>query len=84
MNDGINSNLCSLHYTSIEDVATVAAQLGRVALLAKIDIESAYRLISVHPEDRWLHGMKWEGRLCVDPMLPTGFTNFNATLWNGD
>ena len=70
MNDGINPNLCSLHYTSVKDVATAAAQLGRRALLAKVNIESAYRLIPVHPGDCWLLGMTWEGRLYVDPMLP--------------
>ena len=81
VNDGIDPNLCSLHYTSVEDVATVAAQLGRGALLAKIDIESAYRLIPVHPGDRWLLGMKWEGRLYVDPMLPFGLRS-SAKIFN--
>ncbi|KAL5514949.1 hypothetical protein EMCRGX_G000044 [Ephydatia muelleri] len=47
------SLLVALHLCR-EDVATVAAQLGRGALLAKIDIKSAYRLIPVHPKDRWL------------------------------
>ena len=81
VNDGIDPNLCSLHYTSVEDVATVAAQLGRGALLAKVDIESAYRLIPVHPRDRWLLGMKWEGRLYVDPMLPFGLRS-SAKIFN--
>ena len=40
----------------------MAVELGSEALLAKIDIESAYRLIPVHPEDR-----PW-----MDPMLPFG------------
>ena len=41
VNDGINPALCSLSYTSVELVAGVAAGLGRGALLAKTDIESA-------------------------------------------
>ena len=28
--------------------------------MAKIDIESAYRLISVHPTDRPLQAMEWK------------------------
>ena len=36
VNDGIDPDLCSLAYTTV----------------AKIDIESAYRLIPVHPDDR--------------------------------
>ena len=50
--DGIDPTLCSLSYTSVEQVAGVAAGLGRGALLAKTDIESAYRIVPVHPQDR--------------------------------
>ena len=82
VNDGIDPSLCSLHYTSVEDVAMAAAQLGRSSLLAQVDIESVYRLIPVHPGDRWLLGMKWENRLYIDPMLPFGLRSapkiFNA------
>ena len=82
VNDGIESSLCSLHYTSVEDVAMKAAQLGRGSLIAKVDIESAYRLIPVHPGDRWLLGTRWENRLYIDPMLPFGLRSapkiFNA------
>ncbi|KAL5509536.1 hypothetical protein EMCRGX_G004926 [Ephydatia muelleri] len=35
VNDGIDPELCSLHYTSVDDVATVAAELGQGALMAK-------------------------------------------------
>ena len=47
MNDGIDPELCSLHYISVDDVATAAAGLGRGALMAKVDIEAAYRLVPV-------------------------------------
>lgn len=69
-------------YTSIDEVAAQAARLGKGTLLAKIDIESAYRLIPVHPQDRVLQGMRWEGAVYVDPMLPFGLRSapkiFNA------
>ena len=32
--------------------------LGQGSLLAKFDVEGAYRTVPVHPEDRWLLGMK--------------------------
>ena len=58
------------------------ARFGPGSLLAKIDIESAYRLIPVHPHDRPLLGVQWEGSLYVDPMLPFGLRSapkvFNA------
>ena len=32
-------------------------QLGKGALLAKLDIQHAYRIVPVHPDDRHLLGM---------------------------
>ena len=51
VNDGIDPSLCSLSYISVDQVADIATQYGRGALLAKVDIESAYRLIPVHPQE---------------------------------
>ena len=82
VNDGIDPTLCSLSYSTVDEVAGLVARLGPGALLAKIDIESAYRLIPVHPHDRPLLGMQWEVSLYVDPMLPFGLRSapkvFNA------
>ena len=82
VNDGIDSEFCSLSYISVDHVAQVVSDLGRGALLAKIDIESAYRLVPVHPDDRPLQAVQWEGQLYVDPMLPFGLRSapkiFNA------
>ena len=45
-------------------------------------IESAYRLIPVHPQDRPLLAMEWKGKVFIDPMLPFGLHSalkiFNA------
>ena len=82
VNDGIDPELCSLRYTSVDDVATAAAGLGQGALMAKVDIEAAYRLVPVHPDDRPLLGMEWKGQVFADPMLPFGLRSapkiFNA------
>lgn len=82
VNDGIDPDLCSLSYTTVDEIAELITQFSAGALLAKIDIESAYRLIPVHPQDRLLQAMQWEGRLYVDPMLPFGLRSapkiFNA------
>ena len=82
VNDGIDSSICSLTYTSVDEVAQVAASYGQGALLAKVDIEAAYRLIPIHPQDRPLLAMSWEGSLYIDPMLPFGLRSapkiFNA------
>ena len=57
VNDGIDPVLCSLSYVSIDTVAAIVVSLGAGSLLAKIDIESAYRLVPVHPDDRPLLGV---------------------------
>ena len=72
MNDGISRSLCSLQYVSIEDIVNKIEKMGRGALLAKVDLKEAYRMVSVHPQDRPLLGVEWEGRVYVNTALPFG------------
>ena len=82
VNDAIDPKLCTLSYITVDEVAKTAMALGQGALIAKIDIKSAYRLIPVcHYDRQWL-GMKWRGLVYVDGMLPFGLRSapkiFNA------
>ena len=89
INDGIDPSLCSLSYTSVDEAANRVLQRGRGALMAKLDIASAYRIVPVHPDDRPLLGMAWKGQVLVDTALPFGLRSapkiFNAVadalLW---
>lgn len=72
INDGIEPELCSLSYASIDDAVSIILQKGQGTLLAKLDLESAYRIIPVHPHDRHLLGMQFDGKLYVDKALPFG------------
>ena len=56
----------------VEEAAREVATVGRGALLAKVDVKSAYRNIPIHPHDRWLLGMQWDGALYIDTALPFG------------
>lgn len=47
-------------------------RLGQGTLLAKMDIQSAYRIVPVHKEDRCLLGVKWRDQLYVDCALSFG------------
>ncbi len=82
INDGLDPHLCSLTYTSVEEVAAEASRSGQGALLVKVDIEAAYRLVPVHPQDRVLQAVKWDDAVFIDPMLPFGLRSapkiFNA------
>ena len=72
VNDGIQGELCSLVYISTDDAVEKAMELGKGALLAKVDVEHAYRNIPVHPDDRSLIAMTWKEKIYVDTVLPFG------------
>ena len=51
VNNNIDETLCSLSYISVEDAVQEIMAKGQCSQLAKVDIQSAYRTIPVHPED---------------------------------
>lgn len=62
INNAISSNLYSLTYTLVDRVARAAHRLGPAALLVKVDIKAAYRLVPVHADNRSLLVTQWKGR----------------------
>ena len=72
VNDGIRETWCSLTYVTVDNAAKGITAYGRGALMIKVDIRSAYRVVPIHPDDRWLLGMMWEGSVFVDTALPFG------------
>ena len=81
VNDGIEKELCSLKYVLVDEAMREVIVLGQGTQLAKFDIESAYRLIPVHADDRPLLGMRRE-KTNIDLALPFGLRSapkvFNA------
>ena len=51
VNDGIPRELCSMRYITIDDAVKKILSLDQGCLLAKLDVEHAYRNIPVHPDD---------------------------------
>ena len=72
VNDGVSIPRCSLAYVRVEDAVQGVAAMGRGSLMAKVDICQAYRAVPVHPADRDLLGMIWQGKLFIDAALPFG------------
>ena len=72
VNDGIPKDPYSLHYTSVDDAIRILLQLGPGELMAKFDVESAYRNMPIHHEDRYLLGMSWRNQYYIDLTLPFG------------
>ena len=72
VNDGIDRSMCYVHYTNFDDAVKLVVGAGKGALMAKTDIESAFRLLPVHPSDFHLLGMKLDNLYYVDKALPMG------------
>ena len=69
VNNGISKELCSFHYTSVDEAAKKMVLLGKGALLAKMDVKQANCNVPVVPEDRYLLGLMWDNKIYVDQML---------------
>ncbi len=54
INDGVEPELCSLSYTSVDRAVQRILRRGADARLTKFDVKGAYRTVPVHPEDRHL------------------------------
>ena len=50
-------------------------------MLAKVDIQSAYRLIPVHPDDRLLFALQWKGRVIVKVIVPFGLHSVSKNIY---
>ena len=72
VNDGIDPQLFTLQYITVYQILRMVARYGPGALMAKFDVETAYRNIAIHPDDRFLLGLKWRGKFYVDLALPFG------------
>lgn len=89
VNDGIAKEDCTFHYASVDLAVARITQLGTGALLAKMDIQRAYRNIPIAPTDRCFLGFLWQGKIYVDKVLPFGLrsaplifsTVADALLW---
>ena len=59
-----------MSYITVDTVAKELASLGPGALMAKVDIEAAYMLVPVHPDNRPLLAIQWKGEVFCDTMRP--------------
>ena len=72
VNDAIEPSLCSLQYASVADAARRLQDYGAGALMAKLDLKAAYRMVIVHPADSPLLGIRWRESTLIDRALPFG------------
>lgn len=76
INDHIPKEDFSLCYSSVDDAIRLVLEHGPGALMAKIDLRSAFRMIPVHRNDWELLGIHWKGAsLLAYAQPPTYSTN---------
>jgi len=66
------SPLCSLSYITVDSAIVEILKLDHVALLAKVDIKSAFRRLVVHPADHHLLATTWNEEIYIDTCFPFG------------
>ena len=72
INDGIPDAEASVEFNNFDSAVNIVAELGKGALMAKLDIKSAFRICPVHPDDWHLLGFSLDGLFFVDLCLPFG------------
>lgn len=72
INDAIPHEKSTVSYASIDDAVRLIKSFGPGCYLAKTDIESAFRIIPIHPSNYHLLGMIWQGQYYYDRCLPMG------------
>ncbi|PFX27885.1 uncharacterized protein LOC111327038 [Stylophora pistillata] len=87
VNDGIPLEHSRVCYATIGDAINHIKTVGTDAYLAKTDIKSAFRILTINPIDYGLLGMKWEDKYYYDHCMPMGcssscktFETFISTL----
>ena len=61
--------MCTVRYSRFDDAINLVVRAEKEALMAKADIESAIRLLPVHPDDFNLLGIKFNGTFYFDKAL---------------
>lgn len=72
INAFIDDEFSKVIYTSFDTILEKIYDLGKGALLGKVDIKSAFRLMPINPKDFDLLGICFEGQYFVDKCLPQG------------
>ena len=72
INDYISQTEYSMHYSSVDDAIQLLSTWESGALMAKVDLKSAFRMVPVRHEDLELLGIYWRDHYYVDTCLSFG------------
>jgi len=80
INDSIPVEHSRVTYSRIDDAVGLILRSRVGSCLAKTDIESAFRIISIRPADYNLLGIYWWGDYYFDRCLPVGLASSCKTF----
>ena len=61
-----------MHYETLDSVVDLVKLYGPGSLIAKADIQDAFRIIPIRPQDYPFLGIMWDGKFYYDKVLPMG------------
>jgi hypothetical protein len=71
VNDFIDNKFSTVQYSSFDKAISIVKKFDKNGLIAKMDIKSAFRLLSVYPGDFNLLGFKIDSDYFIDKCMPT-------------
>lgn len=72
VNDLIPNHLSSVEYEDFDHVVRLIRKAGDGALVAKVDLQNAFPIMPIHPDDIHLFGFFWRDNFYSDKCLPMG------------
>ena len=80
INETIPTEYCSVKYETLDNVIDLVLQCGRNSLIAKADVQSAFRLLPISPSEYCLLGFQHQNNYYYDKRLPMGASTSCATF----
>jgi hypothetical protein len=80
VNSHIDPALTTVGYELLDQCVEQVRFLGKGALIAKADIQDAFRILPIHPQDYRLLGFTWRDDFYFDKCLPMGCSISCATF----
>lgn len=72
VNSNIPQEFKSVSYETLDDAISLIIEAGQHSLIAKADVEAAFRQLPIHPKSVHLLGFTWRGKFYADRSLPFG------------
>jgi hypothetical protein len=72
VNDNIHPDQTRVRYSCVQDAIELVTSHEEQVYMAKTDVEKAFRLLPIHPDDQHLFVFHWNSLFYVDLALPMG------------